>query len=352
MNLIFSSNDKGVNMMAVAIYSVIKNNQKHRLNFYIIHSNINQKNIDRLKKLQSRHRNANIKFISIDGDQLKTIKITNMVTTEAYYRYLAPDILPKSENRVLYMDIDTLCLSDLSELYNTNLEGKCIAAVEDYAFNNSDDYRDNKAWVHSQGVKKYVNSGVLLMNLTEMRKGIMTEFWDGIYNKPKIIPEKYNVFADQTVTNLIFKDSIKYLDKKYNVFTTALAGLNVKNPAVVHFTGFSKPLTYRDEHSAIYDEKYFMYYWETMNIVGNDGGSILKFAINSTKREAAHMLHETSEQLTKNNHRLEEATRQLEEATRQLAENNHQFQKFRSSPRYLISNLPYAIRAYVKNKLS
>ncbi len=339
-------------MMAVAIYSVIKNNQKHRLNFYIIHSNINQKNIDRLKKLQSRHRNANIKFISIDGDQLKTIKITNMVTTEAYYRYLAPDILPKSENRVLYMDIDTLCLSDLSELYNTNLEGKCIAAVEDYAFNNSDDYRDNKAWVHSQGVKKYVNSGVLLMNLTEMRKGIMTEFWDGIYNKPKIIPEKYNVFADQTVTNLIFKDSIKYLDKKYNVFTTALAGLNVKNPAVVHFTGFSKPLTYRDEHSAIYDEKYFMYYWETMNIVGNDGGSILKFAINSTKREAAHMLHETSEQLTKNNHRLEEATRQLEEATRQLAENNHQFQKFRSSPRYLISNLPYAIRAYVKNKLS
>jgi|GEM_PF-4077540 len=287
MNLIFASDNNGVDMTATAIYSVIKNNQKHELTFYIIHSNITTGNQARLNKLAEKFDNTTIEFIVAEEKHFENIAVTNnKVTMEAYYRYLAPEVLPASEKRALSMDIDMLCLGDLAELYETDLEGNCIAAVEDWVIMHGKQYDNFRRWFLTNNKNKYINSGLMLLNLDKMRDGVMNTFWENIYNRSALIPKEFDIFADQTITNITFNEKVTYLDKKYNVFTTALKQLGVKRPIIVHFTGSHKPLTYKDEYSIVYDNEYHNYYYDCINIIGGSVAVLHRKAAQVLVRDA------------------------------------------------------------------
>ena len=121
LNLVFAVDNNGFEMMSVAVFSVIKNNQKHNLNFYLLHQNITKENILRIKKLEGKFSNVSVTPVLIEGKRFEGLKTNNIyVTTEAYFRYLAPEVLSREE-RALYMDFDMLCLADLGELYGINL---------------------------------------------------------------------------------------------------------------------------------------------------------------------------------------------------------------------------------------
>jgi lipopolysaccharide biosynthesis glycosyltransferase len=120
----------------------------------------------------------------------------------------------------------------------------------------------------------------------------MEKFWSNLKNKNKIIPKEFNIFADQTVTNLTFTNKIKFLDPKYNVYTTTLEETQQKDPAIIHFTGPHKPLTYRNSITAIYDEIYYDYYDESRNLLGDNGGKFLK---NTLKRLSQELISATNE---------------------------------------------------------
>ena len=49
---------------------------------------------------------------------------------ETYFRLLLPQLLPY-HHKVLYLDSDMVCLADISELYDTDVEGYLIAACKD-----------------------------------------------------------------------------------------------------------------------------------------------------------------------------------------------------------------------------
>ena len=59
--------------------------------------------------------------------------------------------------------------------------------------------------------------------------------------------KKYNKFADQDVLNIIFKDKIKFIDKKFNTLIDIQKINTSKNKelqdgmAVLHFAGYLKP---------------------------------------------------------------------------------------------------------------
>lgn len=278
-------------MMAVAIYSVIKNNQKHKLNFYIIHSSIKENNQARLKKLERNYSNTSIRFVEAESSRFQGVEVTNKnVTMEAYYRYLAPDILP-SEAKALYLDFDMLCLGDLGGLYNTRLGDNYIGAVAEF-FVTHENPTDNYLYKEIRktiGLKKddtYINSGLILMNLDLMRNTrIMDVFWNNIKNKTELLPGRTNHFADQTITNLTFMGRIKLLSQKYNVYTTALDQLDIKHPLIVHFTGKKKPLTYIEDKSSVYDDIYLGYYNECAQLIGYGKNHIIKSTVKKVRAE-------------------------------------------------------------------
>lgn len=349
MNIVFASDDKGVDMMAVAIYSVIKNNQKHKLNFYIIHTRITAHNQKRTKKLEQKFANTSIKFILADKNQFKGINTDNPnVTMEAYYRYLAPDVIPKGEDRALCMDFDMLCVSDLGELYNTDLGSNYIGGIEDYVVTHQEYFVDLKDWFSDNGKYRYINSGLLLMDLKKIRNKMPNSFWDNLKNKSKLIPKNLNIFADQTIANITYKGKIKYLDKKYNVFTTVLKELNVKEPAILHFTGSAKPLMYRSTTSSEYDDLYLINYIECINVIGFNSSSLVKNAIQRNRKEYDHRIEQEAIVWTEKNRLL---SKDLEDHKNQLRVANLELlsttRRLEDAEKYLNSMKRYLRRSIV-----
>lgn len=357
MNIIMASDDRGVDMMLVAVYSIIKNNVGNNLFFYIIHTDLSSDSQARIRKLVMNFKDrVTVKLVLVDKDFFNNIELTNeTVSMPAYYRYLAPIVIP-GESRVLYMDIDMMCIGPLKSLYDTNLDNYYIGAVEDYFVSQTDDYPGFKQAIGFKKTDKYANSGLQLMNLSKIRQDSMMEvFWKNIHRKSDLIPDPFNIFADQTVMNITFKNKIKFLDKKYNVLTTALKYTKHKNAIIVHFAGPDKPFTYRDSYSAKYNDIYYDYYNECMNIVGSNGNEMIKNTIRRLGKETTDAIrcYRDIEQLAKDkaNH-VDELYDRLKKNQRERKVEKERIEKLEKALRDIENShswrLTYPLRRAVK----
>lgn len=314
-NIVMASDNRGFAMMSVAIYSVIKNNPNQNIQFWIFHSDISNENQKSLLKLNTKF--ADIKFIDIDNVFLKDVEVTNTtVTIPTFYRYLTPDIL-KDQHRALYMDIDMICLKNLNNLYKTDIGDSYIGGVEDYFVSVTDDYPGFKEGIGLNKNAKFINSGLLLMNLDLLRSsGIMTTFWSNIKNKSKIIPKQYNIFADQTIANITFKDKIYQLNKRYNVIVSSLQYTKQKDVAIAHFAGPDKPFRCYNSYSAKYSDIYYDYLIQTNEIMEVDSTESIKSIMTKLGEEKNDLLVKLSEvsKIAKDkSHHVEELLYQLNE---------------------------------------
>ena len=114
----------------------------------------------------------------------------------AYLR-LYYDFLPDLPDRMLYLDIDTVCLRDLAPLYATDLRGHSLGAVLDAV---------GIKWISPI----YCNSGVLLLDLEKVRTN------GKIARCRKMVEKKWMFMPDQSAINKHFKFDILFLDGKYN----------------------------------------------------------------------------------------------------------------------------------------
>lgn len=115
-----------------------------------------------------------------------------------------PNLLP-NVTRIIHLDADTLIFKDLDKLYDLNMSNLLIRGVLDYDF-----FKEMKKF----GVENndhYVNSGVILMNLKEMRKDrfvdIVTKFIDQNGNSLKL--------NDQPIINILFHQKIGLLPLQF-----------------------------------------------------------------------------------------------------------------------------------------
>lgn len=86
-------------------------------------------------------------------------KWTYMSMMRVMLPYFLPDL-----DRILYLDIDTIVTKDISELWILDLTGKYFAAVREPEKSREDFI--------------YINAGVMMMNLEQMRDGLAKEMAD------------------------------------------------------------------------------------------------------------------------------------------------------------------------------
>ncbi len=127
------------------------------------------------------------------------------VSTAAIIKLRIPQLLPYV-GKVLYLDGDILIQDDLLDVYNTDIDGYYVAAVKDIISERNPKHLKNLNYPHTY----YFNSGMMLMNLSKMRKDNMTE---------KLVDYRLhgkNHFMDQDTLNVVLGEKVKFVSPRYN----------------------------------------------------------------------------------------------------------------------------------------
>lgn len=179
------------------------------------------------------------------GPVLGMLPHVSMATMD---RLLLPDLLPELD-RIVYIDIDTLPLGDVSELYNWDLQGHPLAARSAVAVNvvsgyanvwrctrrlkdrptNASDLLTRLSANHAFDFRAF-NAGVLVLDLARMRR-------DGFCRNYIPYVERYGM-NDQEVLNSYVGSERVDLPPEWNAFPTQEV---VDAPRIIHWAGPLKP---------------------------------------------------------------------------------------------------------------
>ena len=128
------------------------------------------------------------------------------VSKASLLKYYIAEAFPELD-KALYIDSDVLVLHDLNALFQTNIEGKYLAAVKDpsWFFENMHVVELN---LDERGF--YFNSGVMLMNLDKIRKDGLKEKLEAYTNN------NFRTYMDQDAFNVVVGDDVVLLDFENN----------------------------------------------------------------------------------------------------------------------------------------
>lgn len=248
---------------AETIASVLYNsNPRDTYHFYILSSIITDKNKKKLKKLR-KIRDFTIKYPTIDDKKLeifKKVKRSAWVPIDTFNRLLMPDLLPNID-KAIFLDSDIVVMQDIAALYAVDVSDCYVAGVEDLNY---------AGLVRMLGYPKqytYINSGIYVMNLAQLRKD---NYYQQIIDVVSKEYPKYTV-AEQCVLNSCFHEHIKLIPHKWNMYHIFLNrpwynfipydvniwNDGIRNPAIVHFVGPDKPWNYNSTHP--YRNEYLKY---------------------------------------------------------------------------------------------
>ena len=212
MNILYCG-DKGIARgVLVSILSLVKNNTRP-LHIYIMTINyedtvaFTKKSAKLLDKLvKEKNAKSFVKLIDATEVFVKNLPKKNMGSyfTPCSMLRLYADKVPELAklDRILYLDYDVVCRGDISEFYNTNLDGVEAAGVLDIY---------GKNFYHYHGLLNfdYMNSGVMLFNMPECIK-------TGMFEKAvKLCMERWMMLADQAALNKVISRR-KLMPRKYN----------------------------------------------------------------------------------------------------------------------------------------
>ena len=246
--------------------------QDYNYDIIILHKDIEEYTRNSLSRIAISKSNVVIRFFNASKlFKNVTLFVSNAeYAEEAYYRLLTPWIL-MDYNKAIVMDGDTIVKSDISELFNIDLEGNLIGAVEDIVFQGMLNLNFNKDYEYSIDIMKlddpyaYVNTGVLVMDLSGIRRMIgKEELLEFVGSK------KYRI-QEQDAINVLFKNKIKHLDLCWNYYieTNTWVTLMLENApkvkydlyraqkgmhGIIHFANRPRPW---DEPNMLHAEDYW-----------------------------------------------------------------------------------------------
>lgn len=207
---------------AVTIKSIIIHNKN--IKFYIMYDNLKKSDIKKIEKLIMSGENCTVKWINMSG-KFDHLNAGHWKSKSVYFPVALPSIC--TDDRILFLDADILVTGNIEQLYNQNMDGYYFAGAVDYGIMLSfekneiitsetfggrihckDFYKNVFNYTKTEDFKDYINGGILLLNLKEMRK-------DNIEN------QMYNSFNkidfacnEQDCYNYICKDKKKILSKE------------------------------------------------------------------------------------------------------------------------------------------
>lgn len=249
--IFFSTDDQYIPYLDVAIASLIENaSPEFQYRIIILNTGLAP---DGMAKIKGNERPGFIiDFIDISKDvesiksRFKNVYHFSVVT---YYRLFIASLFPQYD-KIVYLDCDLAVLGDISELYRIDIGENILAAVPDQYVRNTKEFRLYAKEALGVDPDKYVNAGVLLINLKAFRNNKIEEQFIHLiteYDFDLLDP-------DQAYLNYLCQNKIYELANGWNKAPTPLPCDGKKN--IVHYALYKKPWQYDD----VADGEYFWQY--------------------------------------------------------------------------------------------
>ena len=248
----FATDDNYIPFLAVAITSLLDNASKS--NFYrifVLTTNLKQENIDSILKHQTE--NSSIEFISL-AKELDKIQgmfhLRDYYSKETYYRIFIPNLFPQYD-KVIYLDCDITVLGDISQLYNTQIHGYFVGAVQEEVMQTYEVFGNYVEQADGINRKNYFNAGILLINCRRWRNKLIAERFVDLLNR-----YKFRVVQDEDYLNVLCKGNIKWLHLGWNKTSYKNDNFDDKDLKIIHWKITWRPWKYKD---VLYEEYFWKY---------------------------------------------------------------------------------------------
>ena len=248
--------------LQVLLTSIFCNNPGERFNVYLLHSGISDQDLAPVAE-QCRRMQDSFCPIRVQEDLFAGAPTTRQYPREMYYRLLAAELLPRSLDRVLYLDPDILVINPVRALYDTDLEGDLMAAATHTGLLAGITDPVNRLRLENYEAEAYYNSGVLVMDLSAMRREVRPgDIFDYAREHADIL-----LLPDQDVLNGLYGGQILGVDdslwnydaRRFDRYLLLSQGERdmdwvMDHTAILHFCGKRKPWnhSYQGRFSALY----------------------------------------------------------------------------------------------------
>lgn len=235
INLFVAIDESYAQHCCVMLVSLLENNPDMAFDCHILTDSLSERSRSRLESVAKRHADCRLEVHIVDNADFRDLKLNiPHVSRHTYYRYAIADLFPQLD-KALYLDVDLVVRGSLAELWSTDLTGFLCAGVRDLGI----EELHYKPEIGFGLDELYVNAGVLLLNLAEMRReGLFRQLCD------KTVELEGRIrFQDQDVINIVCRGRILELPDRFN-FTwehTRAFPARRSEAVVVHYTGARKP---------------------------------------------------------------------------------------------------------------
>ena len=238
---------------AVSLRSVSMNwTQSTALDVYVIDSGVSPRSRLHIEESIVKSR-MQLHWCSVDVERFLDLPLFANAKRQCYHRLAVAEVVPEEIDRVVWLDMDVLVLRCISELWEIELNGKPVAAVQDMAI----------PWVSSplglgefEGLgldqdTPYFNSGLMVLEMKPWREEEMAA---RLMHYLRVNANRIFHF-EQHAFNVVYAGLWCALDPRWNVIAS-LAGRRYfrskhlsgelrqmvsRSPWILHFAGAFKP---------------------------------------------------------------------------------------------------------------
>jgi len=238
--IFFASDDNYIPFLAVAISSLQENaSADYNYRIIILNEGLSSANMAKIQKFAQS--NFTIEYFDISHriNQLRealSLRLRDYYSVAIYYRMFIPTLFPELD-KAIYLDGDIVVLGDISEFYQTNVEGKLVAGINDRLVFDTPEFVQYAEEAVGIKASEYFNSGVLVMNLKEFREqNIEEKFLDYLikYNFDSVCP-------DQDYLNVLCRNSKVLLPVYWNKMPLPDQTFDHSTLKLLHYNSFEKP---------------------------------------------------------------------------------------------------------------
>lgn len=246
MNILVTLDAGYIKPLCVMLRSMAESNPRTSFDIYVAHTTLTDADFYEIGKAVDG-RNVRVLSVRVPAELFRDAPILKRTAKETYYRLFAAAYLPKTVDRILYIDPDTLVIGNLAPLYNVEF-GDCFFAGCGHMtpFLNF----VNVARLGMPPHSTYINAGVLMLNLRALRAFFSA---DEVFSYIRQHPHGL-LLADQDVLNALYGERILQLDENlYNLDERCFRRLAKdcgkaaalefvrQNTCIIHYNGKFKP---------------------------------------------------------------------------------------------------------------
>jgi lipopolysaccharide biosynthesis glycosyltransferase len=258
MNFVFALDSNIVQHLAVTLLSLFETHSNTDIEVFFMLIDVPEEDVSKIDALCRQFSRVKAYFRPFSIADTHRFPISGHVSIATYARVFLTDELPAEWSRVIYLDCDLIVRSSFADIWDYDLGNIAIAGVPEPG-------KSRHAELGIPESKPYLNAGVLLINLAYWRDNdVKGQLLSYIWSHPERLK-----WHDQDALNACLNEHVLRLPYRWNVTHIfylgpyqSLEGITgsqllklQRDPAVVHFTGPTKPWMYIMTHP--FQEQYW-----------------------------------------------------------------------------------------------